>query len=231
MFDQTFVPQSGIRRDGKSVTPLTGNNMEIGIKRDWFNGIWSSSVSVYRILKNNETASDPSNAASESYVVQFGQTKTQGIELDIRGRLLPGLSLVANYAYNDSKINKADTSAASQKTIGNKVPGYATHTANAWLTYRIQTGALQGFGINAGFTFLGDRTTWSWGEAGEKPLPDYCKVDGGLTYEKNRFAITANVMNLLNRYLYSGSYYSYLNAYYWQAEPGRNLRLGITCKF
>ncbi len=231
LFDQSFVPQTGIRRDGSKVLPVTGNNLEAGVKQDFFNGKWNAGLSVYRILQNNQTTSDPSNKPGENYVVQFGQTRTQGIELDIRGQILPGLSVVANYAYTDNVISKADTSEAMQATIGNKVPGYAAHTANAWLTYRIQTGVLKGLGINGGFSFQGDRTTWSWGAPGEKNLPDYFRLDGGLSYERGKLSVTANVFNILDTYLYSGAYYAYLKAYYWQAEAGRNLRLGVNYRF
>jgi iron complex outermembrane recepter protein len=56
-------------------------------------------------------------------------------------------------------------------------------------------------------------------------------MDGGLSYETGKFKITANMFNILNEYLYSGSYYSYLNAYYWQTEAPRNVRVGVTYKF
>ena len=232
LFDQSFLPQSGLRRDGKSILPVTGNNIEFGIKKDWFNGTWNTSASIYRILQNNQTLNDPTNQSNEYYVVQLGQTQTQGIEFDLRGQIVPGLSVIANYALNDSKITKADTSKASQATIGNKVPGYAKHTANAWLTYRIQKGALSGFGVNAGFTYLVDRTTWSWGPAGsQQALPNYFKLDGGLSYDKGKFTITANVFNILNAYLYSGDYYGYGHVYDYQIEVGRNYRLGVTYRF
>lgn len=238
LYDQTFLPQSGIRRDGKAVLPVTGNNIEAGIKKNWAEGRWNATASVYRILKNNQVSSDPTNKPAESFVVQFGQTQTQGLELDIRGQILPGLSIIANYAYTDSKITKADTSEAAQQTIGNKVPGYATHGANVWLSYRLRNGVLKGLGINVGITALIDRTTWDWGASatpeGKTPdaLPDYFRLDGGLSYERNRFTVTLNVFNLLNDYLYTGSYYGYgSNFYYWQAEAGRNQRLGVSYRF
>lgn len=231
LYDQTFVPQTGIRRDGKSVLPITGNNIEAGLKKDWFEGKWNTTASVYRILKNNQNATDPANTPGEQYVVQFGQTQTQGFELDIRGQILPGLSLIANYAYTDSKITEADSSEAAQKTIGDKVPGYATHNANLWLNYRVRGGMFKGLGVNAGGGFQGDRTTWSWGGPGDKNLPDYVRLDAGLTYEHGKFVVTANVFNLLNDYLYAGSYYAYGGFYYWQAEAGRNLRVGVNYRF
>jgi iron complex outermembrane receptor protein len=231
LYDQSFVPQAGIRRDGERVLPVTGNNLEAGVKQEFFNGRWNAALSVYRILQNNQTTADPRNVTGENYIVQFGQTRTQGVELDIRGQILPGLSLVANYAYTNNEISKSDSSEAMQATVGNKVPGYAAHVANAWLTYRIQSGVLKGLGINGGFSFQGERTTWSWGAPGEKNLPDYFRLDGGLSYERGKFTVTANVFNILDTYLYSGAYYAYIKAYYWQAEAGRNLRMGVNYRF
>ncbi|MFA6060495.1 MAG: TonB-dependent siderophore receptor [Taibaiella sp.] len=230
LYDQTFVPQDGLRRDGEAVKPVTGNNIEFGMKRDWFDGSWSTSLSVYQILKNNQVTGDPANTAGESFIVQFGQTKTQGLEFDLRGEITRGLTLIANYAYANAKISKADTSEASQQTIGNNVPGYAKHTANAWLNYTIQSGVLKGFGISGGFTWMADRSTWTWaGSTGQQPLPDYFKLDGGIYYEKDKVRITANMLNITDKYLYSGS--AYAAYYYWQAEPGRNFRVGVNYRF
>ena len=207
LYDQSFVPQSGFRRDGGSIKPLTGNNMEIGIKRDWLGGKWSTTLDAYRILRNNENAADPSDPTGR-FIVQLGQTQSQGIEFDLRGEILPGFTVTANYALTDSKITKADSSVASQATIGNKVPGYAKHTANGWLSYQAPTGVLKGFGISGGFTFLSDRSTWSWaGATGQMALPDYFKMDGGIFWEQDKVRITCNVFNLLDKYLYSGSAY------------------------
>lgn len=240
LFDQTYVPQSGIRKDGKSVKPVTGNNMEVGIKKDWAEGKWGSTLSIYRILQNNQTSADPTNIPTgPSYIVQFGQTKTQGIEFDIHGEVLPGFNVMANYALTDSKISKADTSALKQATVGNKVPGFAKHVINLWGSYMFQQGFLQGFGVNLGYNFQGKRTTWSWAEAaGMKSLPDYIRFDGGLFYKKDNIRITCNVMNIMNRYLYSGSNTSItypdksvMKYYYYQAEPGRNFRLSLDVNF
>lgn len=230
LFDQTYVPQSGLRRDGQSVKPLTGNNLEFGAKKEWANGKWGSTLSVYRILKNNQNSTDPSNKAGEIFIVQFGQTKTQGLEFDVHGEVLPGLNLMANYAYTDSKITKADTSAKSQLKIGNKVPGYAKHIINAWGGYTFQEGVLNGFGINFGYNFQGGRSTWAWsGATGKLALPDYIKFDGGVFWTNKKLRITAMMLNIANRYLYSGAPNS--SFYYYQAEPGRNFRLSLDVNF
>ncbi len=228
LYDQAFIPQAAGRlTSGSKIEPLTGNNIEFGVKRDWINGKWNTTLSVYRILKNNEVSADPnSNPANPTYMV-IGQKRAQGIEFDLRGQIAPGLYLIANYAYTDSRVTKANDGSGLKK--GDIVPSYAAHTANAWLNYQAQNGALKGAGAAIGFSFLGDRHT-EW-EVTSTGLPGYFKLDGGLFWQGDKLRVTANVFNILNKYLYSGSYYSWLSAYYWQAEPGRNLRVSIAYNF
>jgi iron complex outermembrane receptor protein len=228
LFDQSFVPQAGQLRNGEQPKPITGNNLEFGLKRDWFNQRWNTTLSVYRILKNNATAADPTNQAGEPYLINIGQTKTQGIEFDARGEIVSGLNLITNYAFTDQKITEA--SPLLPATLGNRVPGFAKHNANAWLTYTVQHGGLKGAGISGGFTFQGKRSTWSWtGAIATTQLPDYYKFDGGVFWGLNKVRFTANVFNIFNKYLYSGA--AYANYLYWQAEAGTNYRVGMTYRF
>jgi iron complex outermembrane receptor protein len=62
-------------------------------------------------------------------------------------------------------------------------------------------------------------------------LDDYFKLDAGAFWEKDKVRITANVFNVLDEYLFTGSWYAYLNAYYWQTDAPRNIRLSISYKF
>lgn len=232
LYDQAFTPQSGIMRDGGDVKPLTGNNTEFGIKKDWFNGNWTTTLSAYRILKKNELTADPDNGAGEQFSIIFGERRAQGIEFDLKGRILPGLNLIANYAFTESIVNEVapGVTEATGIKVGDIVPGFSKHVANAWLNYSVQTGRMKGFGASIGFTYLAGRQTDTWSPGADK-LPDYFKLDGGLSYERGNIKFTANMFNILNEYLYTGSYYSWLNAYYWQSEPPRNVRVGVTYKF
>ncbi|MBL0737545.1 TonB-dependent receptor [Flavobacterium sp. GN10] len=231
LYDQAFTPQSGVVRSG-DVKPLTGNNVEFGLKKDWFEGSWNTSLSVYNILKKNELTADPNNQPNEQYKIVLGEKRARGVEFDLRGKIFDGLNLIANYAFTESTVTKVDpdVSEANGINVGDIVPGYAKHTANAWLNYTLQNGKLKGFGASIGGTFLDGRQTDTW-SAGLQKLPSYFKLDGGLSYETGKFKVTANVFNILDKYLYSGSYYSWLNAYYWQTEAPRNFRVGVTYKF
>jgi iron complex outermembrane receptor protein len=146
----------------------------------------------------------------------------------MKGKITDGLSIVANYAFTESIIHQSNDPVAYPE--GSTVPGFSKHTANAWLNYTQPTGKLKGLGASIGGTFLGDRETDTWSPGAQK-LPDYFKLDGGLSYETGKLRFTANMFNILDKYLYSGSFYTWLNAYYWQAEAPRNLRFGVTYKF
>lgn len=231
LFDQAFVPQAGKLAGNGTVKPITGNNLEFGIKRDWAGGRWNTGLTVYRILKENELTADPFSAPTSGLSIVMGQKRAQGIEFDLKGRLAKGLELVANYALTDSKITKVAAGVTSMK-VGDVVPGYAKHTANAWITYRLQEGALKGLGFSSGLMFLdGRKTYWEVSPDPAQTLPAYYKVDAGISYEKDNMTLNFNVFNLLNKYLYSGSYYAWLNAYYWQTDPPRNLRLSLNYRF
>ncbi|WP_031526037.1 TonB-dependent receptor [Dyadobacter crusticola] len=230
LFDQAFLPQSGRIADRSSVKPITGNNTEFGVKKDWAEGRWNTTIAFYRIIKNNELTGDPSRPNS-SFSIVLGQKRAQGIEFDLRGTILPGLNLTANYAYTNSEVTKV-TEGVTVAKVGDIIPGYAKHTVNGWLSYKVQNGALKGAGISAGATFLGDRATSNWSNSNRSQnQPDYFKLDGGLFWEKDKIRLTLNVFNVLDTYLYTGGYYDYLPAFYWQAEPPRNYRLSIAYKF
>ncbi|MDF2190576.1 TonB-dependent siderophore receptor [Paraflavitalea sp. CAU 1676] len=230
LYDEAFLPQAGHTRDNSKIRPITGGNIEFGIKRDWFNGRWNTTASIYRIIKNNELTADPTNGSNENYSVVIGQKKAEGFELDIRGTLIKNLNIVANYAYTDGKFT--EVAPGTIYKVGQVVPGFSRHTVNSWVNYKLSNGPLKGLGISGGFTWLLDRATAEWSEKPfSQDLPDYFKLDAGLFYEKDRIKLSLNVFNVLDKYLYTGSYYDWLSAFYWQAEAPRTVRFGINYKF
>lgn len=237
LYDQAFIPQTGIMANGGKVQPITGNNMELGLKKDWQGG-WNTTLSVYRILKNNELVADPTDPTS-GRSIEMGRKRAKGVEFDLRGTIVPGLNLVANYAYTDSRVIEV-ADGVTYPEEGSIVPGFAKHTINAWLNYKFRNGVLKDIGVSAGLTYLGDRATyWEASPDPDKELENYLKVDGGLFWEKEKLKVTLNVFNLLDEYLYSGSYESWMTdadgnpspMYSYQAEAPRNARFSVTYKF
>jgi iron complex outermembrane receptor protein len=90
---------------------------------------------------------------------------------------------------------------------------------------------LNGVGISLGYQYQVDIKPWFASNESKYQLPDYFRVDGGLTYTKNKMTFNLIVNNILNKYLYSGGYYTSSKMYYWQTEPGTNLRISVAYKF
>jgi iron complex outermembrane recepter protein len=227
--DQSFLENFGADWQGNAFDPIIGKNLEAGVKKDWMNGKWNSSLSLYRITRYNVLTADLAhpNPSGGYYSRQSGQQQTKGVEADIRGQLVRGLDVVANYAFTEAKVTKD----SKQENIGQQVPGSSRHVQNTWLNYRIDGGVLAGFGVSAGYQYQAKRSPWFVADATKQDLPDYFRVDGGLSYQKERLGFNLFINNILNKYLYSGGYYTYSGFYYWQAEPGTNLRLSVNYRF
>jgi len=226
VFDESFIPQAGASFAGVKFKPITGNNKEIGIKREWLNGRWTATVAAYQITKNNELAPDPQH---QYFSVQLGQTQTKGIELDIRGQLFTGMEATMNYAYTDAEITE-DT---EHDQVGKQIPGTDRHIANAWLSYRVPKGKVKGLGVSFGASHAAGRTSWYgvYDRTVDPAMPNYTRFDAATSYQFQKFGIALNVNNLFDAKLISGGYYSFSNFYYWQAEASRNARLSFTYKF
>jgi iron complex outermembrane receptor protein len=160
-----------------------------------------------------------------NYQIQLGEAQSKGLEFDIQGQIFRGLNLILNYANTEVKITE-DT---NPENVGNRLAGHAKHISNGWLKYTFRNSTLNGLGVALGYQYQADRSSWNWGADNQAVLPDYFRLDGGLSWQSNGFAVRLNINNLLDEYLYSGS--GYQNFYYWQTEPGINYRLGVSYRF
>ena len=222
LFDQSFLPQSGANAEGKAFVPVQAKNLEAGIKKSWMDGRWNSTLGVFQITKDNVLTADPENPM---FSIQLGQVQSTGLEFDVQGEIVDGLQLILNYANTNVEVTK-DT---DETLIGNRVAGHARHMTNGWVQYSFPDAILKGFGVSLGYQYQVDRSSWNWGADNDSLLPDYFRLDGGVSWKGDNIALSLNVNNLLNEYLYSGS--SYGSFYYWQSEPGTNFRLNMAYTF
>lgn len=224
LYDQAFSPQLGRTRTSDKLKPITGNTYELGFKKEWFGGRLMTSLSAFVMLRENETSVDPLNTSGEDYRIQDGQSKSQGIELDVMGEILPGLRLEGNYALTDYRVTKSSN---PSRPVGMRMAGYAKHTINAWLYYRLPLNINLGLGYHAQL----DRSSWGFAPAktNQRELPDYGRWDARISWETNRMTIGLNVNNIADKLLYSGR--AYADYTYMQIEAGRNVRLQMTYRF
>ncbi len=227
--DQSFMENYGADWQGRSFDPITGTNTEFGIKKDWMDGKWNTAVSVYQITRNNILTADTVNVKLDGTFnqKQGGQQKTKGVEVDIRGQIARNFDVIINYAYTDAKI----TDDTYKSVIGNQVPGSSKHIQNMWLNYKLDRGALAGLGFSLGYQYQVKRSPWYVFDNSANSLPDYFRVDGGISYQHDKIGFNLVVNNILNKYLYSGAPYTWGGFTYWQAEPGTNMRFSVNYRF
>ncbi|MEG3849328.1 TonB-dependent siderophore receptor [Microcoleus sp. herbarium19] len=186
-YSRSFRAQTGSAASALGFNPTEGTQYEVGIKADWLDGRLSTTLAAYNLTKTNVLTTDPNNP---QFSIQTGEQRSQGIELDIAGEILPGWRVIASYAYTDAEVT-------ADKTIpvGNRLQNVPENQASLWTTYEIQTGSLRGLGFGLGLFYLGERQ----GDlANSFQLKDYLRTDASLFYQRDRFRAALNVRNLLD---------------------------------
>ncbi|RXF71050.1 TonB-dependent receptor [Arcticibacter tournemirensis] len=240
LYDQSFLPVGGQDFAGDPFKPIRGNNVELGLKKDWFDGKWNTTIAAYKITKKNVLTQDldpEHRAINPNAQVQVGEIESKGIELDIVGEIVSGLSVVLNYAYTDAIVSKDN----NPELVGRHVANSVKHLTNGWLSYRYkkQGSLLDGFGLTGGYQIHLDR--YAGTTARPLMLPEYYRFDAGATYEKGKLSVSCLVNNLLDRRLLTQGSYNQLdpkkvtptnvNYYTYIYEMPRNARLSIAYRF
>ena len=117
-YTDIFKPQSSKGLDHKVIAPVVGENYELGIKGEYFDGALNASMAVFQIDQNNRAQELPeskgcgSGAASACYEAA-GLVRSKGIDLEIQGALTDNWQLAAGYTYTQTKY-VSDANAARE---------------------------------------------------------------------------------------------------------------------
>ena len=187
-FTQAFVPNDSVDEDGELLDPERGTQYEIGIKGEMFDGDLSATLAAFNINKTNIAIDDPN---LEGVSRPIGEVRSQGIELDVRGEILPGWNIITSYAYTDAEITEDDGSDIE----GNRFEGVPENAVSLWTTYEIQRGSLQGLGFGAGLFFIGEREVDT---DNSFQVPSYTRTDGSIFYQRENWKAALNFKNIFN---------------------------------
>jgi len=221
VYDQFFIPEYGRNWEHKAFKPLTGYNLEAGIKHFFFNKRLNTSLAVYKILTNNALTPNPLHP---DYYIQTTQYIHKGVELDIAGNITPAIMVNTNYAFTDARVSKGDSN-----QVGKKKLGTPDHSANLWLKYRLLNGRLTGFSFALGYQYMGRRSALFVDDPkGNIYLPIYNLFDVAISYRNEKFNINLNVYNLTNVKYATIGYFNVGNNE-WRYTPGEpiNFRLSV----
>ncbi|MEM9153008.1 MAG: TonB-dependent receptor, partial [Cyanobacteria bacterium P01_F01_bin.3] len=122
--------------------------------------------------------------------IATGEQRSQGVELDVIGEILPGWNIVANYAYTDTEITEDNSD-----NEGNRIYGVPEHNFNLWTTYEIQAGDLEGLSFGLGLNYISDRPG---DNASTFTLDDYFLTNGVISYKKDNWRAAVNFRNLFD---------------------------------
>ncbi len=136
-YTSIFKPQSVKDSSNNYLNPIEGNNYEVGVKGEYFNGALNTSLSIFKIEQNgvgeNTGLVNPSTGSS-IYESKDGVV-SKGFELGISGYITDNFSLdfgLANFEAKDANGEKFNTD--SSRTTANL---FAKYTLN---NYRFGSG-------------------------------------------------------------------------------------------
>ena len=148
------LPSSSFSYDGEKVqsveagvkTRLGGMLLNLALFRNNIDGLQLSNIS---------TVTNPFTGASSTTTIvnNVGKARTQGLETEVSGRVLPWLNLSANYAYTDAKalqgteITNGTVYGGNTSVAGFTLPRTPTHSLAASAAVDTEVGAgLRAFG-------------------------------------------------------------------------------------
>jgi len=222
LYDQCFLPQGGRNFEHEPFKPVTGYNIEAGMKNYFFNKKLNINLSIFSILRNNSLTTDTLNPG---YSIQMGQGKSRGIDFDMMGYITDAFIVNANYEYSEARISKD----SDPNIAGGSIFNTPDHRANLWLNYKLLSGKLKGVSFALGHQYSSKRrATNIWDPDKTRFLPGYYLLDAALGYSNERFNIGLNIYNITNINYADPGYFSQTLGE-WRYTPGEpiNFRLSF----
>jgi iron complex outermembrane receptor protein len=219
-YSNSFTPNTGTTADLKPIEASIIDQYEVGVKKDFWNGILSTNVTVYQITNSNlaqtaEFKADGITLNTDTTIkVLNGETKSKGIEIDINAKPIEGLNIIAGYSYNDSRYTK--TNKVNGGLIeGDRLVRTPANTANLSFFYNIPAGKLKGLSIGAIGNYIGERFG-GWNDQyvvntsgvitindRDFPIQGYTTVDVSAGYSYKKWSILCKLSNITNELNYT----------------------------
>ncbi|MGK5011710.1 TonB-dependent siderophore receptor [Janthinobacterium sp. MDB2-8] len=122
---QIFQPQSVLDVRGNTLPPLSGTNLEVGVKGEYFGGRLNASGALFRIKQNNRAMADEVNCPTGGAIYcarAAGQVLSEGVDLQLSGSPLPGWQIAGGYTYVLAKYTKDSVAANIGQRIATDEP-------------------------------------------------------------------------------------------------------------
>lgn len=174
--------------------PETSDNIEGGVKLALPGTNLSGTLAAFRQRREKVVVNDPANIG---FFIQSGRQRASGVEVDLVWEPSRAFSLLANYAYTDSR----DDGIAPGDRLA-RVPESSGRIA---ARYRVLDGTVKGLSVGAGLSAFTSRELTL---PNTIAVPGYVAIDAQASYDIDRFTIRLSAVNLGNRQAFDP--YSYL---------------------
>lgn len=188
-FSQSFEPTSGRDRNDNRYIPSRGRQVEVGVRYQPAGQDMTLSAGVFDLVRKNVFTPDPQDPA---FLVQTGEVRSRGIELEARARVTPAVDLIAAYTYTNAKVTASNLP-------GEKGERFNTprHVASLWADAHLAQWVAPGVKVGAGLRHVSARPDRP--SSGSLGGPGYTLVDVRLGYETGPWAYALNVTNLADK--------------------------------
>lgn len=164
-------PFSGMLRNGSLPAPSRGTQLEVGAKLSLLDGRLEPTLAVFDIRRRNGLVSDPSDF---DYVLQVGEQRSQGWELDVPFSITPQWRLLASVTEMKAQISR-DSDAT---LVGTLLANAPRRSASLWTTFDF-SGRAAGLSAGLGAIYVGERQA---NTANSFVLPSYVRWDANVAY-------------------------------------------------
>ena len=179
--------------------PERANQWEVGTKANLYKDKISLTASYYNILVSNKLMADATNPNNQ---VQSGEVESKGFEISLVTNPIQGLSMIAGYSYNDSKVTKDDASAGY---LGLRPEEAGPQNLfNFWANYKISSGSLKGLGLGVGANYASENKTLNRSNIGTFTLPSYTVFNAVISYTTNKYNVNLKFDNFTNEKYFTG---------------------------
>ena len=223
---------SNVDVNGNELGDQRIDQLEAGIKSNWYDNRLRFNLTLFKI--NNTNMALPvydANWNPTGYYQKGGNDERKGVEVELIGRILPNLEVVAGYAHIDAQY-KEHTSYYE----GSAPLNTPRHTANGWVNYIVNQGPLRGLNLGAGAYYISDRPVNDWSTTvthegivpNQKPfdIDAYTVVNAYAGYSISNYGIRLLFNNIFDQVGYNAYRTRFIN----QTDP-RNFAAVVTYRF
>lgn len=201
-YSNSFQTNTGVDVNGKNLEPSIINQYEIGVKNKFFDERLFANITIYQIT-NSDLAQASLTVPTARELA--GETRSNGIEIDLVANPVKGLSVLAGYSFNETKYRKSNI-----YTEGSELRYNPKNTANFNINYKFESGKLKGLSMGVINTYFGQRyagrsTRLTIPNDTYKliPLDDFIQVDATLSYTYKKWSVHTKLSNLFNELNYN----------------------------